>query len=69
MRPLPHTSGMPLPLAAIRLRSFRPAYLCRCKENSDSIACADCTEIITSLDKYAILATIQKSIHVFKNLG
>ena len=31
------TSGTPLSFAATRLRSFLPAYLCKCEENSDSI--------------------------------
>ena len=58
------TSGTPSSLAATKLLSFRPAYLRKCEENSDSIDCAGCTETITSLDKYAIRATIRKIVSV-----
>ena len=54
------TSGTEPSLVATRLGSLRPAYLYKCDENSDSIDCAGCTEMITSLDKYAIRATIPK---------
>lgn len=54
------TSGTLSSVEATKLLSLRPAYLCRCEENSLSIPCAGCTDTITSLDKYAILATNQK---------
>lgn len=56
------TSGTEPSVVATRLGSLRPAYLCKCDENSDSIDCAGCTEMITSLDKYAIRATVPKGI-------
>jgi hypothetical protein len=36
----PQTSGTLSSVAATRLLSLRPAYLCRCDENSDSSPCA-----------------------------
>lgn len=55
------TSGTPL--TATRLLSFRPEYLCKCEENSDSTACAGWTDIITSLERYAILATAEQFVN------
>lgn len=35
---------------------------CRCFENSESAPSAGCTERITSLDKYATLATVVQRV-------
>lgn len=53
-----YTSGTLLTVDATRLLSLRPAYLLRCEENSESSPRAGCTDIITSLERYAILATV-----------
>jgi len=54
------TSGTPV--VATKLWSFCAAYFFRCDEKAESVDCAGWTETITSLDRYATLATISYTI-------
>lgn len=55
------TSGMWSEPRATRLLSLRATYRLRCDEKAESAASDGCTETMTSLARYAILATVEKS--------
>lgn len=56
------TSGTLSDPLATRLLSLRLVYLLRCDENGESTASEGCTETMTSLARYAILATKEQAV-------